>query len=60
MIGVKPLTCPTILKSKLSSTNDTFMLDSTEYKHVVGAFQYCTHYTFIYFLYSKSVMIIYV
>lgn len=58
MIRVKPLACPTTLKIKLSSTNDTFMLDSTEYKHVVGALQYCTHYTFIYFLYSKLVMVI--
>jgi len=60
MISVKRLACPTTLKIKLSFTNDTFMLDSTEYKHVIGALQYCTHYTFIYFLYSKSVMVIYV
>ena len=42
MLGARPLRCPSSSGSKLSSTAGDLLENPTEYRRVVGAFQYCT------------------
>ena len=42
MIGAKPATTPLSSSLKLSKTEGDPLPDATEYRHVVGALQYCT------------------
>ncbi|RVW32897.1 Retrovirus-related Pol polyprotein from transposon RE2 [Vitis vinifera] len=42
MAGAKPLASPTVASTKLSSTNRELLSDSSTYRHIIGALQYCT------------------
>jgi hypothetical protein len=42
MLGARPLRCPSSSGSKLSSTAGDLLENPTEYRRVIGAFQYCT------------------
>ena len=42
MVGAKLLTSPTISGTKLSSFDCEVLSNPTDYKHIIGALQYCT------------------
>jgi len=42
MAGAKPLASPTVTGTKLSSFDGEVLSDPTDYRHIIGALQYCT------------------
>lgn len=42
MVGAKRLASTTISGTKLSAYDGALLFDPTEYRHVIGALQYCT------------------
>ena len=42
MVGAKPLASPIVTGTKLSSFDGEVLSDPTDYRHIIGALQYCT------------------